>query len=675
MSLTIDLPSGVDAAINAITCRILTRLSNYDDESSSPDNQAADCEAHVVLQRARLGRDGVTVYYDPALHRYHDYASGYDELAERPELERLLNDLRPGDLVLVWKLDRLARNTFRLLGLLREIHQRGASVYFLNESINSLDASGQITITVLAALAEAESRNTSIRVKRAKAEATGVGAYIGGPVPYGWRVERRGAHLFLELDPETSGLLMEIVDWFLNERINVNEAVARLNAKLDRYKTPSCIEYERQVADWIAHGRDITKIKLQPAARWNTKTLKAILTSPLMVGKSLGSVVVAPKGRTRLDGKGMRKTAKRIKRLNTDPATGEDLISHAPLLDQATYDRLQLRLHDTATGPQKRRRNGGARLGSLVICGDCGKPCYGPSQPRPGNDSYLCRTKGRDGGCGGNSIAARSLEALMRLLVIVTLSRPGLLDGLIARYEQDVAADAADPLTDPNAAERHELTGALARLEAAKKAGDYKHMPGIYEQMKHVYEEKLSQLRLSVPTPRQPALDLRIFRGKPIAEVWDGLSRNQQLAVWEHWIERIELAPLAHDERYPTKGTKGSVKFDPTRLHIVWRHVTPAVSAVPVWELPAPPAPAVAPVRCGDCTGTFASAAALRSHAAKAHPRHVACKLCSTTFASSATLTQHMDTDHRADRLCCPTSGCQRTFSMRAHLVSHQRTH
>lgn len=45
--------------------------------------------------------------------------------ASRPELDKLLNHLRSGDEVVVWKLDRLGRNTRNLLALIDDLEQRG----------------------------------------------------------------------------------------------------------------------------------------------------------------------------------------------------------------------------------------------------------------------------------------------------------------------------------------------------------------------------------------------------------------------------------------------------------------------------------------------------------------------------------------------------------------------
>ncbi len=56
---------------------------------------------------------------------------------DRPELQRLMDQLRPGDVVVVWKLDRLSRSLKDLLILMERIDQAGAGFRSLTESIDT----------------------------------------------------------------------------------------------------------------------------------------------------------------------------------------------------------------------------------------------------------------------------------------------------------------------------------------------------------------------------------------------------------------------------------------------------------------------------------------------------------------------------------------------------------
>lgn len=76
--------------------------------------------------------------------------------AERPELAHLFDLLRPGDTVVVWRLDRLGRSVRDLIDLVEDLHQRGVALKSLRETIDTSSAGGRLVVHVFAALAEFE---------------------------------------------------------------------------------------------------------------------------------------------------------------------------------------------------------------------------------------------------------------------------------------------------------------------------------------------------------------------------------------------------------------------------------------------------------------------------------------------------------------------------------------
>ena len=85
---------------------------------------------------------------------YREKASGAK--AERPELMRLLDNARKGDVVIVWKLDRLARSLRQLIDTAVLLNERGVELHSLTENINTTTPSGKLTFHIFAALAEFE---------------------------------------------------------------------------------------------------------------------------------------------------------------------------------------------------------------------------------------------------------------------------------------------------------------------------------------------------------------------------------------------------------------------------------------------------------------------------------------------------------------------------------------
>jgi DNA invertase Pin-like site-specific DNA recombinase len=75
---------------------------------------------------------------------------------DRPELHRLLDQLRPDDVVVVWKLDRLSRSLKDLLLILERIEKAGAGFKSLTEAINTTLPAGRMMMQMLGAFAEFE---------------------------------------------------------------------------------------------------------------------------------------------------------------------------------------------------------------------------------------------------------------------------------------------------------------------------------------------------------------------------------------------------------------------------------------------------------------------------------------------------------------------------------------
>jgi DNA invertase Pin-like site-specific DNA recombinase len=76
--------------------------------------------------------------------------------ADRPALEQLLDQLRPGDTLMVWKLDRLGRSLGHLVDTVTALAERGVGFRSLREAIDTTTPGGKLAFHVFAALAEFE---------------------------------------------------------------------------------------------------------------------------------------------------------------------------------------------------------------------------------------------------------------------------------------------------------------------------------------------------------------------------------------------------------------------------------------------------------------------------------------------------------------------------------------
>ncbi|MHC5656335.1 recombinase family protein [Stappia sp. ICDLI1TA098] len=91
-------------------------------------------------------------------------ASGASE--KRPQLAKLMRSLAPGDVLTVWRLDRLGRSLPHLIGTVRDLEDKGAHLVSLTEGIDTTTAQGRLTFHIMGALAEFE---RSLIVERTQA--------------------------------------------------------------------------------------------------------------------------------------------------------------------------------------------------------------------------------------------------------------------------------------------------------------------------------------------------------------------------------------------------------------------------------------------------------------------------------------------------------------------------
>ncbi len=83
-----------------------------------------------------------------------DHASGL--LDRRPELDTVLERLRPGDTLVVWRLDRLGRSLRHLIDTVTALDERGIGFRSLRESIDTTTAGGRLVFHLFGALAQFE---------------------------------------------------------------------------------------------------------------------------------------------------------------------------------------------------------------------------------------------------------------------------------------------------------------------------------------------------------------------------------------------------------------------------------------------------------------------------------------------------------------------------------------
>jgi len=120
--------------------------------SSENDRQTTDLQHDAILAA------GV----DPR-HVFEDKASGARD--DRPGLQQALAYIRPGDCLVVWKLDRLGRSLSHLLHIVTTLQAQGVAFRSLTEQMDTTTPQGAFLFSVFGALAQYERALTQERIR------------------------------------------------------------------------------------------------------------------------------------------------------------------------------------------------------------------------------------------------------------------------------------------------------------------------------------------------------------------------------------------------------------------------------------------------------------------------------------------------------------------------------
>jgi DNA invertase Pin-like site-specific DNA recombinase len=137
--------------------------------------------------------------------------------ADRPQLAKLMAALKPGDVVVVTKLDRLGRSTRELLDLIDSIGRAGASFRSLGDPLwDTSSAQGRLLSTLLAGIAEFERELIIERTGQGRKRAMANGVKFGrkrklSEYQRTEAIKRRGAGETLALIAKTYGVAVSMI--------------------------------------------------------------------------------------------------------------------------------------------------------------------------------------------------------------------------------------------------------------------------------------------------------------------------------------------------------------------------------------------------------------------------------------------------------------------------------
>lgn len=167
-----------------------------------------DQEAGLLAQQRDLIAAGCTVYDGP----HPTYVERASAVGHRPCLDAAIKLLEPGDVLVVTKLDRLARNVHHLCQVVERIKAKGASLRILAMGLDTGTPTGTLMLNVLGAVAQFEREIMLERQREGIAKAKAAGKYKGrtgtdrAAVKEVYRAQSHTPELALSVTAEKFGL-------------------------------------------------------------------------------------------------------------------------------------------------------------------------------------------------------------------------------------------------------------------------------------------------------------------------------------------------------------------------------------------------------------------------------------------------------------------------------------
>lgn len=402
------MPANVDVVSNHRTQGAEMRIASYFRISTDEERQPYSLEA----QRDKL--DAYIASQDgwKLVRTYSDQTSG--KTLERPGLGRALGDAKDGcyDLLLVFKVDRLARSVAGLARILEGLDSCGVSFRSASEPFDTSTPAGRMMVQMLGVFAEFEREMIVERTKMGLAKKASKGEWTGGTPPFGYRYlpERR----ILVPVPSDARVVREIFERYVERR---SGSVA--------------------VSNWLNDSRRVTR----RGSRWTPKTVLDVLRNATYTGK-------LP--------------------FNGDLYQAE----HEPIIDEQTFGRAQKLLEQRAESLPSRAANASDYLlTGLLQCDRCGHGFIGTAAHGRGGiyRYYTCYSRQRHGTarCDQERIPAEPLEE-----AIVAEALAALDDGSIFLEAARKADEARTAARSDEEAERGELSGEIASKREAPPHAD-----------------------------------------------------------------------------------------------------------------------------------------------------------------------------------------------------------
>ena len=387
------------------------RLAVYARVSSDEqrENQTIDTQVNTAERWLEL-----QTMMEKPLETYKFYldngVSGTIALSDRPAGSELLRDAQAGyfNMVIVYKIDRLGRDPRDILNIAHELMGMGVAVKSLTEEFDLSSPTGRFMFNVLAASAgfardshiERSIEGTNYWAKE--------GVWLGGIVPYGYRVEgkKKQARLVVSDVPVDGIGISEsgVVKMVYRLLAEDGWSCVKIAEHLNTMGVPPAYTKDRRE---VLHDGPEGKRKKATSGFWRPGRVRSMVVNPVY--------------------KGQHNYGKRS-------AKERDIIVRAvpEIVDETTWEKAQETLRANILIPADSAK-GHYLLRGLIKCGLCGLNMHGTGVKRPSGKTdvyYRCNGKipfrhRSEGLCPSKRIAAKELEEAIWNDIITFRDNPG----------------------------------------------------------------------------------------------------------------------------------------------------------------------------------------------------------------------------------------------------------
>ena len=309
---------------------------------------------------------------------------------KRTEFNRMIDECMAGniDMIITKSISRFARNTLDCLQYIRQLKDKNIPVYFEKESINTMDAKGEVLITIMASLAQQESQSLSQNVKLGLQY-----RYQQGKVQVNYNrflgyTKDKDGHLVI--DPEQAEIVKRIYREYL-EGSSMDKIAAGL------------------MADGILTGAGKEK--------WHTSTINKILRNEKYMGDALLQKTYTTDFLTK----------KRIKNNGTVPqyyVEGDhEAIIPKELFMQVQAELIRRRIVHTSPNGKTRTFSSNHVFAQIIICGKCGEVFRRVHWNNRGKKSIVWRCVSRLENTGLFCDARTVLESTIEQVLVTAINQ------------------------------------------------------------------------------------------------------------------------------------------------------------------------------------------------------------------------------------------------------------